>query len=179
MVFNTVGFLLFLFPRTRKNLITLNVACVLIFIGIWIEKGMGLVIPGFIPDTLSEIYEYAPTLNELGVTGGIFAFGALVYTIMVRASVAIDTGRLRHPGAPPVRHEEDEGRTARDIMSTNVVTVAPDTRVEQIAQMLAAAHISGVPVVDGENKVIGVVSESDIIFGRSITSLISSADWGT
>jgi molybdopterin-containing oxidoreductase family membrane subunit len=166
MALNTAGFLLFLIPRTRKNLTTLNAACVLTFAGIWVEKGIGLVIPGFIPDTLNEIYEYSPTVNEIGVTAGIFAFGALAYTLFVRAAVAIDMGRLRHPGAPPVVHEEEEGSLARDIMSGNVMVVSPETKVEEIARILVSARISGVPVVDRENRVIGVVSESDIIFGE-------------
>jgi molybdopterin-containing oxidoreductase family membrane subunit len=166
MAFNTAGFLLFLIPRTRKNLITLNAACVLTFAGIWIEKGIGLVIPGFVPDTLGEIYEYAPTLSEIGITAGIYAFGALAYTVFVRAAVAIDTGRLRHPAAPLRGPEEEEGPLARDIMTRKVIAVAPETRVEEIARILVSGRISGVPVVDRESRVTGVVSESDIIFGE-------------
>jgi molybdopterin-containing oxidoreductase family membrane subunit len=106
--FNLVGFVLFLLPATRQRFFTLNVACLLVFVGIWIEKGMGLIVPGFIPDTLHDIYEYAPTLREI-ITGlGIWAFGCLLYTLAVRMVIALDTGRLRHLGAPaPVPPRED------------------------------------------------------------------------
>jgi len=78
--------------RTPK---LLNLACVMAFIGIWIEKGMGLVVPGFIPTPLGEIFEYAPTLREIGVSLGIWAFGAIAFTLLAKASIAIELGRLR------------------------------------------------------------------------------------
>ena len=161
---NTLGFLLFLIPKTRNHYVTLNTACVMIFVGIWIEKGMGLVVPGFIPDMLGEIVEYMPSRAEIIIGFGIFAFGALVYTLFARTAIALDTGALRHPAAPPVIHEEYEGPCAQDLMSTKVLTVGPGTTVEEISKLLVAHRISGVPVVDKENIVIGVVSESDIIF---------------
>ncbi|MFO1351752.1 MAG: CBS domain-containing protein [Gammaproteobacteria bacterium] len=51
----------------------------------------------------------------------------------------------------------------KDIMTTNVVTVGLDTRVEQIAALLLERRISGVPVVDAENRVLGIVSEGDLL----------------
>jgi CBS domain-containing protein len=54
---------------------------------------------------------------------------------------------------------------ARDIMTTDVVTVSPDTRVEKIAILLLERHISGVPVTDEEGRVVGIVSEADLIGG--------------
>ncbi len=65
------------------------VACVLCIVGIWIEKGMGLVIPGFIPSTLHEIVEYAPSATEWKVTAGIWAFGILVLTVLVKLIAAV------------------------------------------------------------------------------------------
>lgn len=161
---NIIGFLLLLIPRTRKNFITLNIGCVLIFIGIWIEKGMGLIFPAFIPDTLGEIYEYMPSYNEILVAIGIWGSGAMIYTLMVRAAVAVDTGKLRHPDAPPVLPEEEEGYQAKDIMSRKIISVTPVTAVEEIARILVSNRISGVPVVDEGNRVVGVISESDVIF---------------
>jgi molybdopterin-containing oxidoreductase family membrane subunit len=75
-------------------MITLNIACVLGFIGIWIEKGMGLVVTGFIPTPLGEIFEYAPTARELGVSIGIYAMGALVFTLLAKAGIAIELGHV-------------------------------------------------------------------------------------
>ncbi len=164
MVFNVIGFILFLLPKTRENFLTLNIGCVLIFSGIWVEKGMGLIVPGFIPDTLHEIYEYMPSRYEVLIGLGIWAFGCMLYTLAVRTVIALDTGRLRHPEAPPMVQEEDEeGPFAREIMSREVMSVTPDEKVENIGRMMSAKGITGLPVVDAHNRVIGVVSESDII----------------
>lgn len=83
------AFLLFLVPKTRRHPFTLNLGCVLIFAGVYIEKGMGLVIPGMTPDTLGEIYEYKPTLTEVGVTTGIFGLGGLIFTVLVKSAMPI------------------------------------------------------------------------------------------
>ena len=84
-----VAFFLFLVPKTRRHPVTLNLGCVLIFAGVYIEKGMGLVIPGMTPDTLGEIYEYKPTLTEVAVTAGIFGLGGLVFTLLVKSAMPI------------------------------------------------------------------------------------------
>ncbi|HET7746824.1 MAG TPA: NrfD/PsrC family molybdoenzyme membrane anchor subunit, partial [Vicinamibacteria bacterium] len=72
---NLLAFLLFIVPGLRRNPVTLNVGCLATYAGCYIEKGMGLIIPGFTPSTLGEIYEYAPTLSELRVAAGVFAIG--------------------------------------------------------------------------------------------------------
>lgn len=56
---------------------------------------MGLIFPGFIPDSLGKIYEFMPSSAEIGVTLGIWAFGARFYTLFVRAVIAMDSGRFR------------------------------------------------------------------------------------
>jgi molybdopterin-containing oxidoreductase family membrane subunit len=91
-----VAFLLFLIPKTRAHPFTLNLGCVLIFIGVYLEKGMGLVIPGMTPDTLGEIYEYFPTANELMVSAGIFSAGSLAFTLMVKVATPIMVGRTEN-----------------------------------------------------------------------------------
>jgi len=98
---SVVAFLLFLIPRTRRNWFTLNLGAVLIFAGVYIEKGMGLVIPGMTPDTLGEIYEYRPTVNEWMVAVGIFGLGGLVFTLLVKIAVPIMQGTFRAPDAAP------------------------------------------------------------------------------
>jgi molybdopterin-containing oxidoreductase family membrane subunit len=95
LIFNVTAFIVLLVPKTRENYFTLNLACVLLIIGVYIEKGAGLVFPGFIPGTLGEIYEYAPTATEMGVTLGIWATGALIYTVLAKIAIPIDTGELR------------------------------------------------------------------------------------
>ena len=93
IAFNLVAMFLLILPVSR-SLKYLNIACVLAIVGIWIEKGMGLVIPGFIPTPLGAIIEYSPSLNETLVCLGIWAFGLLCYTIFLRMSVPILQGRL-------------------------------------------------------------------------------------
>lgn len=75
----------------------LSLACVLLIVGVWIEKGMGLIIPAFVPTPLGEIVEYTPTLNESMVSLGIWAFGLLVYTILVRVTIPVLSGELTEP----------------------------------------------------------------------------------
>jgi Ni/Fe-hydrogenase subunit HybB-like protein len=93
IVFNTIALVILYLPASR-SLKYLNIACVLLIIGLWIEKGMGLIIPAFIPTPIGEIVEYYPTLNEVMVTVGIFAFGTLLYTIFVRITVPVLSGQL-------------------------------------------------------------------------------------
>ncbi len=95
ITFNIIAMILLILPLSR-SIKWLDVACVLAIVGIWIEKGMGLVIPGFIPTPLGEMSEYTPSLNETLVAFGIWAFGLLVYTICLRMAVPILQGNLAH-----------------------------------------------------------------------------------
>jgi Ni/Fe-hydrogenase subunit HybB-like protein len=101
---NLTAMVLLVLPISR-SLKWLNLACVLCIVGIWIEKGMGLVIPAFIPTPLGAVVEYTPTLNETLVCFGIWAMGLLLYTLFLRMAVPILQGRLSrsnedHPAAP-------------------------------------------------------------------------------
>ncbi len=89
LVISVIAFLLFLIPATRKNVITLNIGAVLIWLGVYIEKGIALLIPGFTPDVLGQIYIYRPSLIELKVSTGIFAVGFLIFTILTKIAIAI------------------------------------------------------------------------------------------
>jgi len=97
---NLVSFGLFISPITRRNLITLNIGCLATYAGVYIEKGMGLIIPGLTPDTLGEIYEYYPTMTELRVAAGIFAIGFLLFTLMLKVAVPISLGEFMGKTAP-------------------------------------------------------------------------------
>jgi Ni/Fe-hydrogenase subunit HybB-like protein len=90
---NLTAMVLLILPVSR-TLKWLNLTCVLCIVGIWIEKGMGLVIPGFIPTPLGAVVEYSPSLNETLICLGIWAFGLLCYTVFLRMSVPILQGRM-------------------------------------------------------------------------------------
>jgi molybdopterin-containing oxidoreductase family membrane subunit len=92
---------LLLMPASQK-LSRLNLACGAAILGIWIEKGMGLLVPGFVPTPLGEVVEYLPTLNESLVCFGIWAFGALCFSLFVRIAVPILNGELHSDSAPNV-----------------------------------------------------------------------------
>lgn len=95
LIFNVMAFILFLRPKTRENYFTLNLACALIITGVYIEKGMGLIVPGFIPAALGEIYEYGPSGVEKSITIGIWAAGALFFTLFLKFALPVYTGQLR------------------------------------------------------------------------------------
>ncbi len=95
-----------------------NVACAFIVVGIWIEKGMGMIVPAFIPSPLGEIVEYVPTSGEILVCAGIWAFGLLVFTILVRVTVPVLTGRLTHDSDYDPNHQPLSNSAAAESPST-------------------------------------------------------------
>jgi molybdopterin-containing oxidoreductase family membrane subunit len=112
---NLAAFLLFIVPAARRHPVTLNLGVLATYAGCYIEKGMGLIIPGLTPDALGEIYEYTPSLTELQVAAGVFSIGFLAFTLMLKVAVPISLGefaserqpapaarrsRLDHAGAP-------------------------------------------------------------------------------
>jgi molybdopterin-containing oxidoreductase family membrane subunit len=97
LIASVAAFFIFVIPRLRTDWRWLNAGCLLIWAGVYIEKGMGLVIPGMTPDTLGEIYEYTPTVTEWSIALGIFGVGFLVLTILVKISVPILVGTFKTP----------------------------------------------------------------------------------
>ncbi len=95
MIINVAAVVILSFEKLRKDMRFLVVACGLSFTGIWIEKGMGFVIPGFIPTPLGEIFEFSPTFPEIMITLACWAIGALTFTLLARAAVAIESGQIR------------------------------------------------------------------------------------
>ncbi len=86
--------LLIIPPKTRRNEAVLAVACVTLFLSIWIDKGMGMIVAGYVPNPLGEVTQYFPTVPELLISLMVYAVGALIITVLykvalsVRASVA-------------------------------------------------------------------------------------------
>ncbi len=89
LIISVIAFLLFLIPKTRKNVVTLNLGAILIWFGVYIEKGIALLIPGFTPDTLGQIYIYRPSMAEIKISMAIFAIGFLIFTLMTKIAIAI------------------------------------------------------------------------------------------
>jgi len=92
---NVFGTMLFAFDPTRGRSGYLMVAAISLFTGIWIEKGFGLIIPGFVPSPMGEVVDYTPTINEIIITLGVLATGALVVTILIKPALQI---LLRYKG---------------------------------------------------------------------------------
>jgi Ni/Fe-hydrogenase subunit HybB-like protein len=89
LIFAVASFFLFLIPKTRTTPLTMNLGCVMIYASVYIEKGIALIIPGFTPDQLGQVYAYVPSAIELRVAAGVFGVGFLLFTLMVKVSVAI------------------------------------------------------------------------------------------
>ena len=79
--------------RLRRRLPVLYTACVMLFIAIELEKGLGTIIPGFIPEPWGKIQEYTPSWVEFAVSIGIFAFGAFVFTVLAKVAIPIELRR--------------------------------------------------------------------------------------
>lgn len=68
------------------------------FAGILIEEGLGTIVPGFIPEPWGRVDEYVPTRVELLVSLGLWALGAMVFTILCKIGLPIEKGERRAPG---------------------------------------------------------------------------------
>lgn len=89
-----IAAVLLLTPKVYLHSTRLIFACVLAFAGIWIEKGMGLIIPGFIPSTLHEFVEYTPSPIEWQITASVWAFGLIIYSVLLKIAIPVFTGEL-------------------------------------------------------------------------------------
>jgi molybdopterin-containing oxidoreductase family membrane subunit len=81
--------LLLLIPGLRAQEGPLALAAVLVFISLWIDKGFGLVVGGFIPNPFERVFEYWPTLPETFITLGVWAVGFLILTVLYKVAVSV------------------------------------------------------------------------------------------
>lgn len=81
--------ILLVIPGTRKNEKTLLIACTAVFISLWIDKGFGLIVGGFVPNPFERVTEYWPTLPETLITLGVWAIGILILTVLYKIAVAV------------------------------------------------------------------------------------------
>ncbi|MDH3520079.1 MAG: polysulfide reductase NrfD [Myxococcales bacterium] len=92
---NFTAFIGFMVPVLRRKLTVLVGACILAIGGVFVEKGLGLLLPGMTPDVLGETYTYNPSLNEVAVAAGVWAIGALLFTAMVKVALSVTAGTMR------------------------------------------------------------------------------------
>jgi Ni/Fe-hydrogenase subunit HybB-like protein len=76
-------------PETRNSETVLPIACVCVFFSLWIEKGITLVLTGFIPSPLETLTQYTPTLPEMSITLGVWALGFLILTILYKVALTV------------------------------------------------------------------------------------------
>jgi Ni/Fe-hydrogenase subunit HybB-like protein len=90
--------ILLLNPATRRNERTLAVASAAVFISLWIEKGFGLIIGGFVPNPFEKVFEYWPTGPETIITIGVWATGFLILTLLYKIAVSVkeEVGESAH-----------------------------------------------------------------------------------
>jgi len=89
VVIGVIGIVLIFMARSRKSDIMLGIACALIFLSLWIDKGMGMVLGGFVPNPYGQVTQYYPTITELGITAAIWATGFLIVTILYKVAISV------------------------------------------------------------------------------------------
>lgn len=87
---NLLGTLVLVINPGRNKTYFLLPPCIILFIGIWIEKSIGLIIPGLVPSPLGEVVSYAPSWVEVSVTLGILALGIFIVTMLIRPALIIE-----------------------------------------------------------------------------------------
>jgi len=89
MALAVISLVLLITPRYRANERLLAVACVMVFASLWIDKGMGLIVGGFVPSPLGHVTSYVPTLPEVSITLAIWAVGVLMLTVLYKMALAV------------------------------------------------------------------------------------------
>lgn len=89
VVLGLLAIALLINPKTRNSETVLPIACVCVFSSLWIEKGITLVLTGFIPSPLETLTQYTPTLPEMSITLGVWALGLLILTILYKVALTV------------------------------------------------------------------------------------------
>ncbi len=89
VIMSMVSLLLLLIPATRRDDKVLFITALMIFISLWIDKGLGLIVGGFIPNPMEQVIEYRPTAPEIMITIGVYALGALILTLFYKIVIAV------------------------------------------------------------------------------------------
>jgi molybdopterin-containing oxidoreductase family membrane subunit len=89
MILMGIAIILLVNPATRSNETVLPIACICVFLGTWIDKGLGMISGGFVPNPLHHVNEYVPTIKELIITVGVYSLGFLVLTLLFKIAVSV------------------------------------------------------------------------------------------
>ncbi|MFP4368182.1 MAG: sulfate reduction electron transfer complex DsrMKJOP subunit DsrP [Candidatus Kapaibacterium sp.] len=81
--------LMLLVPSVRKNEKWLLMACIAVFLSIWIDKGLGMVVAGLTPNPLGYVVDYWPTIQEFMISLGIYALGILIITVLYKIALSV------------------------------------------------------------------------------------------
>lgn len=84
-----LSLVLLIIPSIRRNETMLALACLALFISLWIDKGFGLIIGGFVPNPFEKVFEYWPTLPEAIITIAVWAVGFLILTVLYKVAVSV------------------------------------------------------------------------------------------
>ena len=84
-----IGFLLLPISGFGKRKGILVIASIIIALAIWIEKGIGVIIPAYVPNNLGRIYDYWPNKHEIMIVTAIWALGLLLYTLVLKVTIPI------------------------------------------------------------------------------------------
>ncbi len=87
--FAAISLIMLLVPGIRRNEKTLAAACVMLFISLWIDKGFGLIIGGFVPNMLNQVRTYWPTRQESIITLGVWAIGFLILSFLYKIAITV------------------------------------------------------------------------------------------
>jgi molybdopterin-containing oxidoreductase family membrane subunit len=86
---SVIALILLLNPGTRKKETTLAIACVALFIAIWIEKGLAMVVTAFVPNPIGVVTEYWPTFPEVMIGVGVYSIGLLIITLLYKIALSV------------------------------------------------------------------------------------------
>jgi len=92
MILAVASLVLLITPRTRKNERVLAVTCGMVFLSLWIDKGLGLIVGGFVPSPLGHVTSYVPTLPEMAITLAVWAVGLLLITVFYKIALSVREG---------------------------------------------------------------------------------------
>jgi molybdopterin-containing oxidoreductase family membrane subunit len=88
-IFAAVSLVMLWVPAIRRKEGLLSLACVMLFISLWIDKGFGLIIGGFVPNPFEEVNPYWPTMPEALITLGVWSIGFLVLTFLYKIAITV------------------------------------------------------------------------------------------